>query len=114
MGARANTIVTCVCVSRNQPDFLWPNPWLQSFRSWLVWKVPSSCFCDHLTFTHLFSAEVTPLVAFLSLSFVDFLTKTVLNIEITSMNSYLESRSANLTAARQSSLKTMTISVAMK
>ena len=32
----------CVCVSRSEPDALWPNPSSHSFRSWLIWKVNSS------------------------------------------------------------------------
>ena len=31
-----------VCVSRSEPDALWPNPSSHSFRSWLIWKVNSS------------------------------------------------------------------------
>ena len=34
----------CVCVSRSEPDALWPNPSSHSFRSWLIWKVNSSSF----------------------------------------------------------------------
>ena len=32
----------CVCVSRSEPDALWPNPSSHSFCSWLIWKVNSS------------------------------------------------------------------------
>ena len=32
----------CVCVSRSEPDAMWPNPSSHSFRSWLIWKVNSS------------------------------------------------------------------------
>ena len=35
-------VYVCVCVSRSEPDALWPNPWSHSFRSWLIWKVNSS------------------------------------------------------------------------